>query len=207
MSKSELAKIVGAVKLDFGHLSEGKTIIKQDQQCEGLCFLMEGKMLMQTESNDHSFVVTETIEAPNVLQPEVLFGLKTRYTHHFMAAEETHYIIIPKMSITQIMLNNEIFRLNLLNLISTKTQRYRQLLWRPEKDNLEQRITSFIFRHIEYPGGPKTLSIKMDDLAVQLDESRLTVSHVLNQMNDKGLIRLSRKEIYIPAFEKLICSN
>lgn len=206
MSKTELTQIVGSVKIDFGHLQEGKTIIRQDQQCEGLCFLMQGKMLMQTESNDHSFVVSEAIEAPNVLQPEALFGLKTHYTHNFVAAADTSYIVIPKLSITQIMLNNEIFRLNLLNIISTKAQRYRHQLWRLEEGDLEHKITNFIFRHIEYPGGPKTLSIKMDDLALQLDESRLKVSHVLNQMNDKGLIRLSRKEIFIPAFEKLICS-
>jgi DNA-binding transcriptional regulator LsrR (DeoR family) len=54
------------------------------------------------------------------------------------------------------------------------------------------------------PAGPKTIHIKMEDLARMIAESRLNLSRELNKMHDEGIIRITRGEIYIPALEKLI---
>ena len=43
----------------------------------------------------------------------------------------------------------------------------------------------------------------MEDLAGLIDETRFNVSKELNDMQEKGLVELSRKEIFIPAMEKL----
>lgn len=44
----------------------------------------------------------------------------------------------------------------------------------------------------------------MEDLAKQINETRINVSKLLNELQNKQLIELKRKEIYIPAFEKLL---
>ena len=57
------------------------------------------------------------------------------------------------------------------------------------------------------PEGKKILKIKMEDLASLIDETRINVSKVLNDLQEQGLVQLSRKEIYIPALEKLTEKN
>jgi predicted transcriptional regulator len=44
----------------------------------------------------------------------------------------------------------------------------------------------------------------MEELAMVLEESRLNVSKALNNLQDRGLVELKRKEIVIPALERLI---
>lgn len=44
----------------------------------------------------------------------------------------------------------------------------------------------------------------MEDLATLIDDTRINVSKVLNKFQEEGLIQLKRKEIHIPALEKLI---
>ena len=46
--------------------------------------------------------------------------------------------------------------------------------------------------------------MNMDDLARYLDDTRLNTSKALNELQDKGLIELRRKEILIPDAQKLI---
>ena len=43
----------------------------------------------------------------------------------------------------------------------------------------------------------------MEDWAGMIDETRINLSRLLNELQDKGLLQLKRKEFYIPDFEKL----
>ena len=53
------------------------------------------------------------------------------------------------------------------------------------------------------PTGEKKLQIRMEDLAEQIDDTRINVSKVLNELKDGGVIRLSRRIIDIPDMETL----
>ena len=48
------------------------------------------------------------------------------------------------------------------------------------------------------------MHITMEDLGNLIDETRINVSRMLNDLHEKGIIQLKRKEIYIPELEKLI---
>lgn len=54
------------------------------------------------------------------------------------------------------------------------------------------------------PAGTKTVHIKMDRLAEELNENRLNISRELNKMQDEGLLQLKRAIIHIPSLERLI---
>ncbi len=67
--------------------------------------------------------------------------------------------------------------------------------------------TEFLVLRSMKPEGKKILKIKMEDLASLIDETRINVSKVLNDLQEQGLVQLSRKEISIPALEKLTEKN
>ena len=80
-------------------------------------------------------------------------------------------------------------------------------LWNSHIGNTEEKILNFLVLRSMKPEGKKILKIKMEDLASLIDETRINVSKVLNDLQEQGLVQLSRKEISIPALEKLTEKN
>ena len=97
-----------------------------------------------------------------------------------------------------------VFRLNMLNSLAANAQRLRHRVWRSAPQSLRNHITRFFFSRCLYPAGPKTFYILMNQLAAELNDSRLDISRTLNQMEDDGLLTLHRGRIEIPMLERLL---
>jgi len=66
------------------------------------------------------------------------------------------------------------------------------------------RFVQFLMQRSSRPTGLKVVHIKMEDLATLLNDRRINVSRMLNALQDLGLVSLRRKEIEVPALEKLV---
>lgn len=204
LGKNDLTRIVEEVRFDFVKCEQGQVIASQDSPCNQLIFLLKGSLTRHTLSSDRTYSFSERISAPAVLQPESLYGLYRQYTHSYTVRSSAQLIKIDKSAINNTFINYEVFRLNLINLLSTRIIRSERALWDTASGNTEQRIIRFIRQHVEYPAGEKILNIKMEDLAQHLNETRINISKALNHFQDRGLVLLRRKEIIIPALEKLL---
>ena len=101
-------------------------------------------------------------------------------------------------------LNTRIFRLNYMNIVSNRAQNLYSRLWEEPTQDLTEKIIRFFLLHCEKIQGEKIFKMKMDDLARYLDDTRLNTSKALNELQDKGLLELRRKEILIPDAQKLV---
>lgn len=200
---TDLTRIIETEKFAFEKYEAGTSLIQQDTPCKRMVFLLKGTITKHTESDNRTYAVCERISAPAVLQPEALYGLTPMYYHSYKAQSDVHILAIDKQSVNQTFMKYEIFRINLSNYLSTKIQRAQRLLWGPTPTTVEQSIVRFLRMHIQHPAGEKILHIKMKDLGEQIKETRINVSRALNRMQKQGLVLLRRKEIVIPAFEKL----
>ena len=108
-----------------------------------------------------------------------------------------------KMEVLSLCERNEIFRLNLLNNLSTYSQRCARHPWRQKPSTIRQKLFRFLEDRTLRPAGQVTLRMKMTALAQYIGESRLNVSKELNAMQEEGLLRFSRGIIHITALEKL----
>ena len=97
-----------------------------------------------------------------------------------------------------------VFRLNLVNFFATQSQKHTRLLWQRSPQDLRGRVIRFLTSHCLYPAGQKTFSILMEQLALELNDSRLNVSRVLNQLQRDGLVELHRGKIIVPQLERLL---
>ena len=97
-----------------------------------------------------------------------------------------------------------VFRLNLLNIMATESQRLRHHTWRAAPKSLRERLVRFFFAHCLYPAGPKTFHILMQQIADELNDSRLDISRVLNELQREELLTLHRGRIEIPLLERLL---
>ena len=204
MSHADLMQVAGHTKFNFSKLAAGKKLVKEGDDCHHLVFVTNGTLRAETVSDDHSCRVTESISAPYILQPERLFGITQRYSSSFTAETPCSLISIDKQEVLLLLETQLVFRLNMLNLLAAESQRLRHHAWRTAPRTLPERITRFFFSRCLYPAGPKTFHILLQQMAKELNDSRLDISVALNKMQAEGLLTLHRGRIEIPMLERLL---
>lgn len=203
MSRNDLEEAVKSIKYRTLTYAKNKVVAAEGDRCDKLLFLMSGTISATGYADDKSYAITEEISAPDILQPERIFGLTQRYSRTFRTVGECSFISIGKPEAMLLSDKYEIFRINLLNIICTKSQRITRYPWKAKPQSIRSKIIRFIEARCLRPAGKKTLSIKMDRLGDEINESRLNVSRELNAMKEECLISLKRGEIHIEAFEKM----
>lgn len=204
MSHSDLMQVAGHTKFGFSKLVAGKRLAKEGDVCSHLIFLTSGTLIVETHSIDHSCRVIEQVSAPYVIQPYHLFGISQRYTSTFKTLTDCNLITLDKQEVLLLLETQLVFRLNMLNIMATESQRLRLQQWRQAPQTLRERITRFLFSRCIYPAGPKTFYILMNQMAADLNDSRLDISRALNDMQAGGLLALHRGRIEIPMLERLL---
>ena len=199
----DFTSILDKVKLHFIKHKAGETIIENGSPCKQLRFLLKGKVSIVTTSKENIYTVIEQMEAPYLIEPQSLFGMNTNYASSYIAHTEAHTISISKAFVLSDLFNYDIFRLNYMNIVSNRAQNLYSRLWEEPTIDLKEKISRFFLLHCEKTQGEKIFKVKMDDLARYLDDTRLNTSKALNELQDKGLIELRRKEILIPDAQKL----
>ena len=203
LSKNDLTTIIERVKFHFLQYKEGETFVRQGETCRQLCFLLNGQITVQTKDTEHAYSLSEVIDAPYIIEPQSIFGMQTNYTATYSARTPIHILTIDKSFIFSVLNNYEIFRLNFMNILSNRNQLAYQRLWNTHIGSLNEKFINFILLRSQRLEGEKTLQITMEDLANLINETRINLSRLLNDLQSRELVQLKRKAIYIPQFEKL----
>ena len=204
MSRDNLAQVAGHTRFGFMKYRQGEVVVKEDALCTQLHFLLSGTLRVEACSDDRSYKVVEQLAAPSILQPEAIFGYHQRFTRTFTTITEASLITLGKDEVMRLSEEFLVFRLNLLNIFATQTQKLLRQPWRHYPETLTERIARFLLQRCLIPAGPKTFYILMTRLANEVGDSRLDVSRALNQMQLDGLITLHRGRIEVPQMERLL---
>lgn len=204
MSRDDLEIIAGHTRFGFMKIASGRPIVKVGEACSQLYFLIKGSVRVKTYSDDYGYSVEEQISAPYILQVEAIFGYHQRYTHDFFASSDVNFITLDKEELVRLSEDFLVFRLNLLNNFATQTQKQLRQTWHQQPQSLRERVERFLTQHCVYPAGHKQFNILMTRLADELNDSRLNVSRVLNQMQKEGVVSLYRGRIEVPQLERLL---
>lgn len=194
MSHTELSEVIEKVKLHFLRIGAKKKIFSQGESCNKLVFLLSGELTSETQAPCGTFSLVETFDKPQIIEPHSLFGKRPSYKATYTAKDEVSLLTIDKQYIYGVLDKYEVFRMNLLNLLSNKAEQLHEHIWSIRPQSLEGRLAHFVRSLCTTPHGPKTLRIKMSDLATLLDDTRLNISRVLNTWQQSGFIEMRRKE-------------
>lgn len=201
---NDLTEIVSKVKMHFQKFSDGSVIRLETDPCHNLLFLLKGNLRVSHASTNNRVVFAEQLKTPAVVGAENIFGVSQYHNRTYMAETDIQTLTISKESVSQIMLNYDVFRFNMLNLLSTRLQRADKALWETPSASLTRRFLQVCQHNFTLPSGRKEIIGKMVDLAVYIDATRLNLSRVLNSLKKNGLIELERKRVVIPKLESLV---
>lgn len=204
MSQADFNSLLQKIRLDFVRYEEGSTIISAGERCKSFAFLINGTVESSREGMEGSMSFMEQIDAPFLIEPYSMFGRAGSYQRTYTAVTPCSFLMVDKQYIYTELGKYNICRMNLLNILSGRVQLLDSHVWAMEGTDLRGRIIRFIKGLSDIQNGTKKLIIKMNDLALLMDATRLNVSRELNNLEAQGLISLRRKEIFIPALENLI---
>lgn len=203
-SREDLTAILTKIKVDFRNYRAGQTIVCQDDPCRHIILLMEGEISLHRTSLHKDVIFVEHFTAPHVIGADTVFGLRQNYTHTIKACSEVRTLMLSKQNITDHLFSFDVFRYNMLNLLTTRIQRSNHMLWASEEHNTLLRFVALMKRNFTYHGGAKYIDGGMVALARMMDDTRLHVSDVLNDLQSKGHLTIARKHIEIPHLENII---
>jgi CRP-like cAMP-binding protein len=201
LAKDELTGILGKVKLHFTKLKPGDTILRAGQSCDKLVFVLSGEVASSTSPADQSYTITEIFHAPWLIEQQALFGLNTSYASTHVAHTHVTLLVVSKSFVLEELSQYPIFRLNYVNLLSHRAQWLYSKDWHSAPTDIVGRLKDFIRLHVERLSGEKMVRIKMKHLGVIINETRLSVSRTLNDMERRGEIVLHRGGFIIPDAE------
>ena len=202
-SRLDFLDIVEKIPFDFRTLQPRQYLVKQGDECHGLCVLLSGEVETECESADHTYTFHEHIIAPWTVQIESLFGYHNRYAKSVRAQTETHALLLEKQNVRRMLVSYPAFQINFYNALSTVAQTEMKRNWKSRPTDLAQCFLSFVENRSIKPIGTKRISIRMTDLAQQLGATRLRVSQMLAELAEKGVVDYSRGMITIPHLEQL----
>ena len=203
LSSDNLMQIIGQTKFIFHKYAPGDIIKQEGEPYKEITLLIDGTVNITSWADDHGYSIEEVANAPYTIQLERLFGLTQHSAATITAATTCHTVAIDKNSIMHISDEFIIFRINLLNIISTTAQRQGRNMWHPCPTNTQKRIAQFIKTRCTLPYGPKTIRIKMTRMATEIGTSRTEVSKALNTMKASKLLHFSRGIITISKIQLL----
>lgn len=202
LSIKQLQQIFEKIKLDFCQNKEEDMIVVSGERHNRLIYVLSGQYTAEYVSEKGRFRFVEFLDAPALIEPEGIFGYNQYYmrTYKFATIGSTFYV--DKNVFKNYLVNYDVVRTNMFNLISTHYQNVQQQIWEQQNGGpIEKRIIRFFCMHSTVMNGQKIAKVKMEDLATLLGESRANVSKGLNHLQDQGIIQLKRMGIIMNDLE------
>ena len=203
MTVSDFDSLLRKIRLDFVRHEAGEQVLAAGDRCRSFAFLLGGSVLSSRTGAADRYVFHEVLEAPYLIEPYSMFGRAGAYLRSYTALDQVSVLHVDKQYVYSEIGKYNICRMNLLNMLSGRMQQADSHLWSLDEMDLRQRIVRFIKGLCDVRSGEKRLEIKMSELAVLMDATRINVSRCLNDMAQEELITLKRGEIIVPALEIL----
>lgn len=203
MTLKELSEVLTHVRLDFVKYQKGDEIVSQNDPCRNLVCIINGDISSTFREETGKFTLFEKLSRVSILEPYNMFGMYPRYSRDYTFESEGETLTIERNVFINHVLNNNIVKINMMNIISNRYQQTLRSLYRQENKSVKAKIIRFLQTYSSIQKGEKELSIRMVTLADYVEETRLNVSYALNALQDQGLLKLCRGMILIPALEDL----
>lgn len=203
MTVNDFDTLLRKMRLDFVRYEAGETIITAGDRCSSFAFILSGNVMSSRNGVADRYTFHEVLAAPYLIEPYSMFGRAGSYQRSYTAMEQVSMLHIDKQYVYTEIGRYNICRMNLLNMLSGRMQQADNYIWNLDEMDLRQRIVHFIKGLCDVRGGEKRLEMKMSELAVLMDATRINVSKYLNEMAQEELITLKRGVIIVPDLDRL----
>lgn len=203
VSRAKISELIEKTKFHFLKYKSGEQIVSKGEECTHLKFLISGCVRSEMVNKSGKIRVSEVLCAPNVLSPNHLFGRTTNYPSDLYAVEETGIMQIDKQTFIRIMQDESIILINLLNIISRRSQKSVETFLALSSGNVKERLAFWVLCFTQRKSIDVRVICKQKDLYTFFGVQRSVFMNALNELKEDGIIDYSTHEITILDREKL----
>lgn len=197
VSAQQLSALVEKMPFHFLKFNDGERIIDDGDTCTHVRFVVSGKVRVSMRFTNLKVTIEQTLEAPNVLGPDYLFGLDTTYPFNVTAVCECGIMQLRKSDYVNIVQADKVFLFNILNYLSRNSQRFTAGLLAIRQGSVTERIALIVSILTTQLSSDITISFQQKDLCTLLGTQRTTLIHALDIMKDQGIIDYTATKISI----------
>ncbi len=203
-SRYKLSEIVGTTKFHFLKYLAGETIVSAGTPCTHVIFILSGKVRISISNANDRFRVSSTLEAPNVISPEFLFGRATHFPGTITAIDSVSVLQISKTDYIKILNSDETFLFNALNMLSLKAQNAVDGILAITSGKLAERIAYWVMSLTQQGSTDIVLTARQRDLYALFGVQRSSFFATLDEMKEQGLIEYDSTEIRFSSRQGLL---
>ena len=182
---------------------KGMLMHRSEQNCKGLMVVLKGQLRTYVVSEEGREVTLFRVyeKAVCVLSASCLMD-SIAFDVLIEATDETEVLVLPSVSLNQIMSNNPYVE---LYLYKTATEKFSDVMWTMQQilfQKIDQRVAQFLWDEVTRNNN-RTLQMTHDEIARYIGSAREVVTKVLKYLADAQVVELKRGKIIILDKEKL----
>lgn len=197
VSRNKISELIEKMKFHFLKYPDGEKIVSIGEECNHLKFLISGEIRSELVTQNEKMRITETIQAPNVIAPEHLFGRDTYFPANLYTVGTVGIMQIEKASVVQMLQEEPIFLINLLNILSRRSQKALESFTALSSNDLKERLAFWVLSLTQQKSTDIRIICKQKDLYAFFGVQRSVLLSTLDELKNNGIIDYNAKEIMI----------
>lgn len=204
VSYKRISDVIERTRFHFLKYTPGAKIVEVGSACTHIKFIISGSARVAVTNSTARFKVSQTLTAPDVIAPEYLFGMTTRYPCQVTAIDNVGILQIEKQEWVKILGTDSVFLFNYLNMLSMNAQKATEGVLALTSGSLEERIAFWIIALTQRAGTDIVLSCRQRDLYSLFGVQRSSFIAALESMKASGIIDFTTNEIRILSRDNLL---
>lgn len=205
VSRATLQNVAETTPLQFAKYPNGNRFIQESEQCGSLLFLLGGSVRVKWSSRRLKVSVTHTLDAPNVLGVDSLFGLSNANIYDVTAMGDCSVLEFPKAEYLKLVKRDDVFLINILNYLSRNFQSTQHTMAHIGEMGIEQRLALLVSIYTTQNARDITLTYRQGDLMRLLGCRRGSLLTAIQRLETEGIVtRADAGIIKIPSRRELM---
>lgn len=197
VSRAKLLELVEKTRFHFLKYEAGEAIANRLTPCTHFKFLLSGSVRCEMSTFDGKVKLSQVLHAPDVIAPDHLFGRSTHYPAHYYATEQVGIMQIDKATFITFMQDEPIFLINLLNILSRRSQKNKEALLSVTSGDLRERFAFWILALTQRNATDIRITARQRDLYGHFGVQRTMLLNTLAELKQEKIIDYTTNEITI----------
>jgi CRP-like cAMP-binding protein len=203
VSQECVASLVEKVPFHFLKFNDGEQIITEGEDCTHVRFIISGKVKIITSSRVSRVTLTQILHAPDVIDPDYLFGINTVYPFDAYAEGVCGILQLLKSDFVNMLQSDKVFLFNMLNYVSRNAQQPELSLLFMSHGLIAERLAYFVASLTTQNSRDVRLDFRQKELCSLLGARRTSLINALDELKEKGIIDYSLGEIVVKDLKAL----
>jgi len=203
VSSDQITALVEKMPFHFLKFRNGDNIFVAGEPCTHIRFIVSGRVRLETPCAHLRVSLFQTLATPHVLAAENLFGRDTTYPCNAVADGPCGILQLRKSDYIKMLGTDKVFLFNILNYLSSGSQRYSSSIAAIKDGSLVERLAMLVDALVFNGAADVTLRFKQKDLCTLLGTQRTTLVSTLDRLVNDEILEYDSNQISILDLKRL----